>query len=111
MGDDSLLIGDSGDPIRPYILTKLSVASTRDEQLYNESIIRTENCIERSFGVWMRRFPILSVGININNKKVEAVIVAIAVLHNIAFDLNGSVPNISVELENLINLDNFEQKQ
>ena len=106
---DSLLIGDSGYPIRPFLLTKLSIALTRAEQLYNESIIRTRNCIERSFGVYKRRFPILSVGININVSKVESVVVATAVLHNIAIDLNEIVPNISTEMENLINLSFFEQ--
>lgn len=106
---DSLLIGDSGYPIRPFLLTKLSIASTRAEQLYNESIIRTRNCIERSFGVYKRRFPILSVGININASKVESVVVATAVLHNIAINLNEIVPSVSTEMENLINLSFFEQ--
>jgi len=104
---DSLLIGDSGYPIRPFLLTKLSIASTRAEQLYNESIIRTRNCIERCFGVYKRRFPILTLNINVS--KVESVIVATAVLHNIAIDLNELVPNISTEMENLINLSFFEQ--
>jgi len=29
-------MGDSGYPIRPFLLTKLSIASTRAEQLYND---------------------------------------------------------------------------
>jgi len=106
---DSLLIGDNGYPIRPFLLTKLSISPTRAEQLYNESIIRTRNCIERSFGVYKCRFPILSVGININVSKVESVIVATVVLHNIAIDLNEIIPNISTEMEILINLSFFEQ--
>jgi len=107
---DSLLIGDSGYAIRPFLLTKFTSATTQDEQLYNESLIRTRNCIEQSFGVWKRRFPILSVGVNISIKKVEAVIVATSVLHNIACGLNETVPNVSVELENHINLEHFEQR-
>nr|CAI5825436.1 unnamed protein product [Callosobruchus analis] len=45
---------------------------------------RTRNPVERCFGVWKRRFPILAVGIRLKIEKVEAVVIATAVLHNIA---------------------------
>lgn len=44
--------------------------STRGEKLYQESQIRTRNVIERAFGIWKRRFPILSKGINVKLKRV-----------------------------------------
>ncbi|KAJ8913903.1 hypothetical protein NQ315_005700 [Exocentrus adspersus] len=53
-----------------------------------EALLRTRNVVERSYGVWKRRFPILSLGIKLNYTRVQAVIVACAVLHNIAI-LNG----------------------
>lgn len=40
---------------------------TNVENTFNESQIRTRNPIERSYGVWKRRFPILSLGINVRN--------------------------------------------
>lgn len=54
--EDNIIIGDSGYPIRPFLLTKLAVASTRGEHsyLHNESLIRIRNCIELSFVVLKR---------------------------------------------------------
>lgn len=39
--------------------------STRGEKLYQESQIRTRNVIERTFGIWKRRFHIPLKGINV----------------------------------------------
>lgn len=69
--------------------------------LYNESQIRTRNVVERSYGVWKRRFPILSLGIRLDIERVEAIIVATAVLHNIAIDHNDVMP--------VSEIDGFEQ--
>jgi hypothetical protein len=55
-------------------------------------LIRTRNPVERSYGVWKRRFPILSNGINLNIAKVQRIIVATAVLHNIEIDNNEEDP-------------------
>jgi hypothetical protein len=55
-------------------------------------LIRTRNPVERSYGVWKRRFPILSNGINLNIAKVQRIIVATAVLHNIAIENNEEDP-------------------
>ncbi|KYN50458.1 hypothetical protein ALC57_00095, partial [Trachymyrmex cornetzi] len=52
--------------------------------LYNESHIRTRNIIERLFGIWKRRFPVLALGLRLQLNSVMAVIVATAVLHNVA---------------------------
>lgn len=54
------------------------------EILFQEALLRTRNVVERSYGVWKRRFPILSLGIKLDYTRVQAVIVACAVLHNIA---------------------------
>lgn len=46
--------------------------------------IRTRNTVERSYGVLKRRFPVLSTGMGIQVEKVQDVIVACCILHNIA---------------------------
>ncbi|XP_017467321.1 PREDICTED: uncharacterized protein LOC108359803 [Rhagoletis zephyria] len=66
------------------MMTPLSHPTTAAERLYNESQIRTRNCIERCFGVWKRRFPVLSIGIRLSQDTTMAVIIACGILHNIA---------------------------
>lgn len=83
---DALLLGDSGYACSNFLLTPLLETHTQAEQLYNESQIRTRNVIERSFGVWKRRFVALAFGLRIKSLTAQAVIVATAVLHNIARD-------------------------
>jgi len=73
---DNILLGDRGYECRPYILVPLISPNTNSELLYNESQIRTRNTIERLFGVWKRRFPILSLGIRTTPDRAQAIIVA-----------------------------------
>jgi len=85
MFENFLLLGDGGYLLCSYFMTPLQNLRTRAEQLYNESHIRTRNTIERVFGIWKRRFPILALGSRFQKvNKILPVIVATAVLHNIA---------------------------
>lgn len=87
-----LLIGDSGYSLQSYLMTKLIETRTAAENLYNESIIRTRNTVERQYGVWKRRFPILKLGMRMKLETIMNVIVATAVLHNVALDMNEEIP-------------------
>lgn len=82
--NNGLLLGDAGYPVKSYLMTPLDNPESREEHLYNEAHIRTRNTVERLFGVWKRRFPILALGMRMQVDKVLAIIVATAVLHNIA---------------------------
>lgn len=80
---NSLLLVDGGYATTSYMMPPLENPRTRTEQLYNESQIRTRNPVERLYGVWKRRFPVLATGMRIKLNKVLVVIIATAVLHNI----------------------------
>lgn len=105
---NKVLVGDSGYGIRNYLITPLSNPTTHAEELFNEAQIRTRNPVERSYGVWKRRFPILSTGINTRIASAESIIVATAVLHNIAIHFREVEPYVTTEEERLINLTNFQ---
>ncbi|XP_050505022.1 putative nuclease HARBI1 [Diabrotica virgifera virgifera] len=95
---DCYLLGDSGYACKKYLLTPLLNPQTRSEQAYNRAHIRTRNVIERAFGVWKRRFPCLSVGMRIKEQTTLAVIVATAVLHNMAIGIGDEVPNEEIPI-------------
>lgn len=93
---DCVLVGDSGYAVQRYVITPLLNPVTAIETIFNESQIHTRNPIERSYGVWKRRFPILSLGINIKNlNTVQAIIVATVVLHNIARQFGDNEPRVT----------------
>ncbi|KAI5716463.1 hypothetical protein M8J76_006807 [Diaphorina citri] len=98
--DGGFLLGDSGYECRAYMMVPVN-ARTHAEGLYNESLIRTRNTVERLFGVLKRRFPILASGIRITKdtiQKAEYYIVACAVLHNIACRNREAEPPVDPNL-------------
>lgn len=101
------LVGDAGYAVSDYLLTPLPDPTNEAEALYNESQIHTRNPVERSYGIWKRRFPILSVGINIKVTTAISVILATAVLHNIACFFGEKVPRVSAAEEAAIELTLF----
>lgn len=104
------LLGDSGYPCLPYLMTPLDNPVTAPENRYNLSQIRTRNTIERCFGVWKRRFPCLSKGLNNKPEKCCAIIVACAVLYNIGKAANDEfVNNLHEPQEN--EMHQFPQRQ
>lgn len=89
-GYQGYLLGDSGYGCQTFLMTPvLSPASIR-ERNYNEAHVKTRNVIERAFGVWKKRFAVLSVPIRTKIETTKNIILACAVLHNIA--INNKLP-------------------
>lgn len=82
--EEGVLLGDSGYPCRPFLLTPYLHPAGPAEQSYNNAHSKTRNCIERVFGTWKRRFHVLHSEIRMKPERVVRVILACAVLHNIA---------------------------
>jgi len=66
------------------MMTPLNECHTSAENVYNESQIRTRNVIERFFGVWKRRFPVMALGLRVKLMRIFPIITARLILHNIA---------------------------
>ncbi|CAK1602659.1 unnamed protein product [Parnassius mnemosyne] len=82
------------------IIHRVTVAiASLEERLYNESQIRSRNPIERLFGIWKRRFPVLALGIQVQLKNCLPIIVATAVLHNILIKAKEELPSDDPEIQ------------
>lgn len=68
---NALLLEDGGYASTSYTMTPLDNPRTPVEQLYNESQIRTRNTVERSYGIWKRRFPVLAIGLQTKLNKSD----------------------------------------
>lgn len=74
-----VILGDSAYPLNTYLMTPLSDPATPAEIAYNSAHKTSRNAIERTFGVWKRRFPIIAAGTQIKKENLYNIIVATAV--------------------------------
>lgn len=97
------LLGDSGYHCSKYLLTPLMNPNGPHEEAYNRSHIKTRNTIERAFGVLKRRFCYLGTTMRTNLDTTKAIIVASAVLHNIAIhtklDMEEEVRDVHADMQ------------
>ncbi|KAI2646780.1 hypothetical protein H4Q32_026364 [Labeo rohita] len=82
-----VLLGDSGYPLKPWLLTPFLNPVTAAQTRYNTAHAKTRNVIERCFGVLKRRFHCLHGELKMKPERVCNIICACVVLHNLARDL------------------------
>jgi len=96
---DSWLLGDSGYPLHPYLLTPVQHPATIVEKRFNQAHGRTRSIVERTIRLWKQRVRCISKssgGLKLNPTKFCCVIVVTAILHNIAVSENVQLPEEKV---------------
>ncbi|KAK5647826.1 hypothetical protein RI129_003078 [Pyrocoelia pectoralis] len=81
---NGILLGDSGYMNTHYLMTPFLNTTTRGQENYNRAHVRTRVKVENVIGIWKRRFPILAYGCRLKLESILPIIVATAVLHNVA---------------------------
>lgn len=99
------ILGDKGYPCFKYLLTPLQNPITPSERRYNFAHSSTRMVIERVNGVLKRRFPCLSSTLRFTPERCCVVIVACAVLHNLAVLNHDDIEEMIVP-----NFDQFDQQ-
>nr|XP_012224567.1 PREDICTED: putative nuclease HARBI1 [Linepithema humile] len=86
------LVGDSGYPTLPFLLTPIGNPQTDEEIMYNTIHGRTRQIVERTYGIWKRRFPCLSRGLGTKLLCSTTIVIACSVLHNLALIFRDELP-------------------
>lgn len=86
-----IMVGDSGYAntsylATPYTISHPGLATNPIKRVYQASLIRTRNVVERMYGVLKRRFPVLRHGLNVSLPTAQKLIIAAAILHNICIE-------------------------
>ncbi len=92
------LLGDAGYPNLPFLMTPIRNPTSQPEQRFNNALSTTRMPVECMFGMWKRRFACLTQKLRTKLTTSLTIIVACAVLHNIAIghsDLEDDTPIIN----------------
>ncbi|XP_017483375.1 PREDICTED: putative nuclease HARBI1 [Rhagoletis zephyria] len=94
----SLLLGDQGYPLEPWLITPLAESASLQEEKFNKMHCKARNVVERGFGVVKSRFRCISQHrtLHYSPEVVTIIVNTCFILHNIMVKL---WPNDEVELE------------
>ena len=102
---DGLLLGESGYPLRPWLLTPVLNPTLPQEVRYNEAHMETRSIIEKSFGLLKSRFRCIDTsGGTLLHTPLTCCDIAIVVLHNLCIIHHLPLPennNILLDREHI----------
>lgn len=103
-GNDSVILGDSAYAPKHYICKPLREPQSRIQRCYQYSQIKTRNVAERTYGLLKWRFPALQIGMHYNVAKVQDIIVACCIIHNMiqeekAIEIGNDIQEIEREFQ------------
>jgi len=90
-----LVVGDSGYPLEPWLLTPVSAPTSHGQESYNAAHTKTRSVVERSFGLLKSRFRCLDKSggtLLYKPDKTCRIVVACFVLHNYCTRHNIATP-------------------
>ncbi|XP_015778386.1 PREDICTED: putative nuclease HARBI1 [Acropora digitifera] len=105
--EDGLLLGDSGYPCRPFLMTPYLNPSSAQQEAFNRAHTKTHVAIKQAFGWWKRRFHPLHSEIRMTPEKACLLIVftsMAAALRGENQELKQQIQTLSAELESLKSL-------
>lgn len=104
--EDGLILGDSGYACKSFLMTPYTRPSQDCQEKFNRAHIRTRCSIERCFGWWKKRFNCLHAEIRMKPERVCIIIMACAVLDNIAIAMKEPMDDVDIidEVNNDINI-------
>ena len=113
--NDDILLGDGVYPCKRCLMTSLRNPTTQPERRYNVCLSKARCVVERTFGVWKKRFPCLHLGLRTRVDNSLTIIIATAVLRNLArhqrerkdlfIDLDNDDNDHHVQMGNMIDRD------
>ncbi|XP_064455042.1 putative nuclease HARBI1 [Ornithodoros turicata] len=92
-----MLLGDSGYPCRPWLMTPFLRPNGHAQEMYNEAHKTSRSVVERAIGQLKRRFACLHGELQMAPERCCGIVVACCILHNLAKQLG--IPDDRAEPE------------
>jgi hypothetical protein len=78
-----VIVADDAFPLRSYIMKPFPYRNlSQEEQVFNYRLSRARRCVENAFGIMANRFRVMLHPICLRPEKVDGVILASCVMHN-----------------------------